>query len=72
MLNTGLRTGERLGLLNRDIDLEHEFLEVRQGVKEVCKRDGVEYTPGRKVKVGKMKTAAREAQEFSFTELLGF
>ena len=57
MLNTGLRTGELLGLLNSDIDLEHKFLEVRQGVKEVCKRDGVEYTPGREVKVGKTKTA---------------
>ena len=57
MLNTGLRTGEILGLLNSDIDLEHKFLEVRQGVKKVCKRDGVEYTPGREVKVGKTKTA---------------
>ncbi len=57
MLNTGLRTGELLGLLNSDIDLEHKYLEVRQGVKEVCKRDGVEYTPGREVKVGKTKTA---------------
>ena len=57
MLNTGLRTGELLGLLNSDIDMEHKYLEVRQGVKEVCKRDGVEYTPGREVKVGKTKTA---------------
>ena len=57
MLNTGLRTGELLGLVNSDIDLEHKFLEVRQGVKEVCKRDGVNFEPGREVKVGKTKTA---------------
>lgn len=57
MLNTGLRTGELLGLLNSDIDLEHKYLEVRQGVKEVCKRDGVNFEPGREVKVGKTKTA---------------
>ena len=57
MPNTGLRTGELLGLLNSDIDLEHKFLEVRQGVKEVCKRDGVNFEPGREVKVGKTKTA---------------
>ena len=30
MLNTELRTGELLGLLNSDINLEHKFLEVRQ------------------------------------------
>lgn len=57
MLNTGLRTGELLGLLNSDIDLEHKFLEVRQGVKEICRRDGTEFVPGREVKVGKTKTA---------------
>jgi len=57
MLNTGLRTGELLGLLNSNIDLEHKFLEVRQGVKEVCKRHGVNFEPGREVKVGKTKTA---------------
>ena len=57
MLNTGLRTGELLGLLNSDIDLEHKYLEVRQGVKEVCKRDGVNFEPGRELKVGKTKTA---------------
>jgi len=57
MLNTGLRTGELLGLLNSDINLEQRFLEVRQGVKEVCKRDGTEFIPGREVKVGKTKTA---------------
>lgn len=57
MLNTGLRTGELLGLLNSDIDLEHKYLEVHQNVKEVCRRDGTDYVPGREVKVGKTKTA---------------
>lgn len=57
MLNTGLRTGELLGLLNSDINLEGRYLEVRQNVKEICKRDGAEYTPGREAKVGKTKTA---------------
>ena len=32
-------------------------MEVRQGIKEVCKRDGVNFEPGREVKVGKTKTA---------------
>jgi len=57
MLNTGLRTGELLGLLNSDINLEGRYLEVRQNVKEVCKRDGVNFESGREVKVGKTKTA---------------
>ncbi len=57
MLNTGLRTGELLGLLNSDINLDNRYLEVRQNVKEVCKRDGVNFEPGREVKVGKTKTA---------------
>ena len=57
MLNTGLRTGELLGLLNSDINLEGRYLEVRQNVKEVCRREGTEYIPGREVKVGKTKTA---------------
>lgn len=33
-----MRTGELLGLLNSDIDLQHKYLEVRQGIKEVRKR----------------------------------
>lgn len=57
MLNTGLRTGELLGLLNSDINLEGKYLEVRQNVKEVCRRKGTDYVPGREVKVGKTKTA---------------
>ena len=58
MLNTGLRTGEALGLLNSDIDLENRVLHLQKGVKEVSKRDGVEATSGREVKVGKLKTAS--------------
>lgn len=52
MLNTGLRTDELLGLLNSDINLEGRYLEVRQGVKETAKRNGVEAEPGREVKNG--------------------
>ena len=57
MLNTGLRTGELLGLLNRDIDLERKTLTVRQGVKEVARRNGADLTSGREVKIGKPKSA---------------
>lgn len=57
MLNTGLRTGELLGLLNSDIDLEKKTLTVRQGVKEVSRRNGTEFTSGREIKVGKPKSA---------------
>ena len=35
MLNTGLRTGEVLGLINSDIDLEKRELSVIRAVKEV-------------------------------------
>ena len=58
MLNTGLRTGELLGLLNSDIDLENKTLTVRQGVKEISRRDGADFTSGREIKVGKLKSAA--------------
>ena len=57
MLNTGLRTGELLGLLNADIDLEKKTLTVRQGVKEVYKRRGANAESGREIKVGKPKSA---------------
>ena len=57
MLNTGLRTGELLGLLNSDIDLENKTLTVRQGVKEIVNRDGVGKA-AMKIKVGKPKSAA--------------
>lgn len=58
MLNTGLRTGELLGLLNSDIDLENKTLTVRQGVKEVSRRNGTEFTSGREIKIGKPKSTA--------------
>ena len=57
MLNTGLRTGEALGLLNSDIDLENKILHVRQSVKEVARREGAEAKRGREVKIGKPKSA---------------
>lgn len=58
MLNTGLRTGEVLGLLNSDIDLKHKVIHLQRGVKEITRRDGTEATSGREVKVGKLKTAS--------------
>ncbi len=60
MLNTGLRTGETLGLLNSDIDLECRVIHIRQGVKEVSRRDGVDASSGREVRVGKLKTASNK------------
>ena len=57
MLNTGLRTGEALGLLNSDIDLENRVMHVQRGVKEVSKREGVTEKSGREVIVGKLKSA---------------
>ena len=47
-----------LGLLNSDIDLESRVLHLQKGVKGVSRRDGVEATSGREVKVGKLKTAS--------------
>ena len=58
MFNTGLRTGEVLGLLNSDVDLDKKVLHLQRGVKEVSRRDGVEFTSGREVKVGKLKSAS--------------
>ncbi len=58
MFNTGLRTGEVLGLLNSDVDLEHRVLHLQRGVKEIARRDGAEFTSGREVKVGKLKSAS--------------
>ena len=57
MLNTGLRAGEMLGLLNSDIDLENRVVHIQRGVKEVQRRDGVEQLTGREVEVGKPKSA---------------
>ena len=57
MLNTGLRAGEMLGVLNSDIDLERRVLHVQRGVKVVNKRDGVERSDSStEVKVGKLKS----------------
>ena len=58
MFNTGLRTGEVLGLLNSDVDLEHRVLHLQRGVKEVSRRNGAEFTSGREIKVGKLKSAS--------------
>ena len=55
MLNTGLRTGEVLGLLNSEIDLDKKVLYVQRGVKEVSRRNGTEFTSGREIKTGKNK-----------------
>ena len=58
MLNTGLRAGEMLGVLNRDIDLVGRVLHLQRGVKVVNKRNGVELLDGSvEVKVGKLKSA---------------
>ncbi len=58
MLNTGLRAGEMLGVLNSDIDLERRVLHLQRGVKVINKRDGVELLDGStEVKVGKLKSA---------------
>ena len=58
MLNTGLRTGEALGLLNSDIDLSNKVIHLQRGVKEVSRREGTEATSGREIKVGKLKSAS--------------
>ena len=58
MLNTGLRTGEALGLLNSDIDLDKRELSVIRAVKEVSKRDKDGTVCGTELIVGGMKTAA--------------
>ena len=58
MLNTGLRTGELLGLLNSDIDLENRVMHLQRGVKEITKRNGIDTEHGREVKVGKLKSTA--------------
>ena len=57
MLNTGLRTGEILGLKNSDIDLENRMLHVRRAAKEVSKRDGAEKQAGWELIIGKPKSA---------------
>ncbi len=57
MLNTGLRAGEMLGVLNSDIDLERRVMHVQRGAKVINKRDGVKRFDGStEVKVGKLKS----------------
>ena len=58
MLNTGLRAGEMLGVLNSDIDLENRVIHLQKGVKVVNKRNGTELIDGStEIKVGKLKSA---------------
>ena len=57
MLNTGLRAGEMLGVLNSDIDLENRVIHLQRGVKVVNKRNGTELLDGStEIKVGKLKS----------------
>ena len=56
MLNTGMRSGEALGLKNSDIDLEKKQLHIQNSVKEIYKREGTKALGGKKTKVGKTKT----------------
>lgn len=56
MLNTGLRTGEVLGLRNSDIDLANKVLHIEQAVKEQNKREGTKKIDGRELAVGRPKT----------------
>ena len=58
MLNTGLRIGEVLGLLNSDVDLEHRVIHLQRGVKEISCREGTEATSGREIAIGKQKAAS--------------
>lgn len=58
MLNTGLRTGEVLGLLNSDIDLEKRELNVNRAVKKVKKRNSNKDVCGTEIVVGGLKSAA--------------
>ncbi|MBQ3523245.1 MAG: site-specific integrase [Clostridia bacterium] len=58
MLNTGIRTGEMLGLLNSDIDLDNRVMHIQRGVKEIYKRDGTTAETGREISIGKLKSAS--------------
>ena len=58
MLNTGLRAGEMLRVLNSDIDVERRVLHLQRGVKVINKRSGTELLDGStEIKVGKLKSA---------------
>ena len=56
MLNTGLRTGEMLGVLNGDIDLDKKTMSIRQAVKTIEKRDGTKALSKKDIKIGKTKS----------------
>lgn len=56
MMNTGMRTGEVLGLINSDIDLENRVIHLNRGVKEISRRTGTKAESGREVNVGKLKS----------------
>lgn len=55
MLNTGLHSGEMLGVLNSDVDPKKKVIHIRQGVKEIRRRAGVQSTSGKEIKIGKLK-----------------
>ncbi len=57
MLNTGIRTGEMLGVLNSDIDLDKKTMRIRQAVKTIEKREGTKALSKKDIKVGKTKSA---------------
>ena len=57
MLNTGLRTGEMLGVLNSDVDLDKKTMKIRQAVKTIEKREGTKAISKKDIKVGKTKSA---------------
>ena len=62
LLNTGIRTGELLGLLNSDIDLENRVMHIQRNVKAILKRDGTAATSGMEMKVGKLKSASSKRE----------
>lgn len=60
LLNTGLRTGEVLGLHNNDIDLVNRVIHVRRGVKSVYNRDEKKnelVSTKREIRIGKLKSS---------------
>ena len=58
MLNTGLRTGEVLGIINSDIDFENRVVFIQRGVKEIYKRNGTESEHKRELRIGNPKTSS--------------
>ena len=56
MLNTGLREGEILGLINSDIDMENRLLYVNRTVKIVKNRSNIDVANKYEMTIGKPKT----------------